>query len=141
MAKGYKHCKSEEERKQRRKEATDRFYQKNKEKDVLRRIELRNKNPISYMFSRVKSRALKQGIEFSISKEDIIIPEKCPILDIILKFGTMKQKASSPSLDRVDNSKGYIKGNVRVISQKANHLKSDMSLETIKRLLDYVSQQ
>ena len=58
--------------------------------------------------------------------EDIVIPESCPILriPIIYHSGSSGGKINSPALDRIDNSKGYIKGNVLVISHLANMMKS-----------------
>jgi hypothetical protein len=56
------------------------------------------------------------------------VPIICPILGIpIIKDIKKEQKEvpnpNSPSIDRIDNSKGYVKGNVRVISHKANTMK------------------
>ncbi len=49
-----------------------------------------------------------------------------------------KPKANSPTIDRVDNTKGYIPGNVAVISYRANCLKRDSSLDELIKLVDYV---
>lgn len=78
------------------------------------------------MLNRAKERSKKSGLECKISKEDIVIPEFCPILGIKLEFkkGSPGGHKNSPSLDRIDNSKGYIKGNIRVISHLANQMKS-----------------
>ena len=76
-----------------------------------------------------KNRAIKKGIEFSIDYKDVVIPDRCPVLGIkINRFledtsQSNKSRASSPSLDRLDNSKGYVKGNVAVMSYRANVLK------------------
>jgi len=70
-----------------------------------------------------------KNIEFNIGYEDINIPRKCPILGIeIFKKGKISSD-NSPSLDRIDNAKGYIKENIRVISQRANQLKNEASFE------------
>jgi hypothetical protein len=45
-----------------------------------------------------------------------------------------KRSDASPSLDRVDPRKGYVPGNVRVISDRANRLKGDRSLSEIQAL-------
>ena len=69
-----------------------------------------------------------------------MIPEYCPILKI--KLGSVRQsfsdRESSPSLDRIDITKGYMKDNIQVISFKANRHKSDMTLDDIERLYEYV---
>lgn len=75
---------------------------------------------------------------FDIEESDIIIPDVCPILDVKLEVSYEKQASSSPSLDRVDSTKGYVKGNVRVISYKANACKSNMTIEQLKTLLSYM---
>ena len=69
------------------------------------------------MHQRAKQRAQNNGREFSITPEDITIPAKCPVLGIPLKVTKGKSGAfpNSPSLDRVDNSKGYTRENIRVI--------------------------
>lgn len=93
-------------------------------------------NPERFMHSRAKSRAKIRGIEFNIDKSDIEIPIICPILGIpIIKEYKKGKKhgpsSNSPSLDRIDNSKGYVKGNVRVISHKANTMKHNATKEEL----------
>jgi hypothetical protein len=88
------------------------------------------------MHSRAKSRAKKRGTEFNIDKSDIDIPIICPILGIPIIKEYKKGKKNgptpnSPSLDRVDNSKGYVKGNIRVISHKANTMKHNATKEEL----------
>ena len=81
----------------------------------------------SRMLVAAKQRAGKKGLDFNIDVEDIIIPEKCPYLGITIFKTGGKAKNNSPSLDRIDPTKGYIKGNVEVISWRANSLKKDAS--------------
>jgi hypothetical protein len=89
------------------------------------------------MFWTAKGRATKKHFEFNIDAKDIIIPEFCPVLGIRLE--TKRNKAtrftSSPSLDRIDSTKGYVKGNVRVISARANCLKNNATIEELERVL------
>ena len=66
-----------------------------------------------------------------------MIPESCPILGIPLFMGT-RHNPNSPSLDRVDNTLGYVKGNVQVISYRANALKKDASIKELKGLANWV---
>jgi hypothetical protein len=39
---------------------------------------------------------------------------------------------SSPSLDKIIPSRGYVKGNVMVVSSKANLMKSDASVTELR---------
>lgn len=87
---------------------------------------------IKHMLHSSKKRAEEKGIEFNISEEDIIIPKICPILEVPLVIGTRDNYEYSPSIDRIDNSKGYIKGNVMIISKKANSMKNSASLSELK---------
>jgi hypothetical protein len=85
-------------------------------------------------------RAKKFGHEFSITTSDIRVTEYCPVLGVRMEMGNNggKWRVNSPSLDRVDNTKGYVPGNVRVISYRANMLKRDASLAEIRGLLAYM---
>ena len=86
-----------------------------------------------------KHRANRSGLEFDITIDDIKIPERCPMLDIELeKYNKPGGHSASPTIDRIDPSKGYVKGNVRVISMRANRMKSDANIENVKALLDYL---
>lgn len=84
------------------------------------------------MLAGAKRRATSKGVEFNISQEDIIIPKMCPILEVPLVIGTKGDYEYSPSLDRIDNSKGYVKGNIQVISKKANSMKNSATLSELK---------
>ena len=91
------------------------------------------------IFNRVKQRAKKYNLSFDLEKEDIVIPEKCPILGIPLVYDIdSKTKENSPSIDRIDNTKGYIKENIQVISNRANRIKSDASIEELEKILLYM---
>jgi hypothetical protein len=85
-----------------------------------------------------KNRAKNKGIEFSISIEDIVIPAKCPVLDIPLYASRGKAGPNSPSLDRIDNTRGYIPGNVCVISYRANLLKNNSTIGEMTQVLAYM---
>lgn len=94
----------------------------------------RLKSPAAYLYRIAKYRAKKKNIEFSISIEDVVIPSHCPILGIELTMhadGTAGGKNNSYSLDRIDSSKGYVKGNVQVISYLANSMKRNATQEQL----------
>ena len=109
-----------------------------REKSRLRMNESRDKDPARHMVNWARKRAKDKGLEFSITHEDILIPEICPVLGIpLFRVGGVKT-ANSPSLDRIDNSKGYIPGNVMVISYRANQLKNDASIEELLLIVKYM---
>lgn len=85
-------------------------------------------NQEKYLLSSAKARAKKYGVIFDISADDIHIPEFCPYLGIELKPFS---EWSSPSLDKIDPSLGYVKGNIQVISLLANTMKSSASIEQL----------
>ena len=91
-------------------------------------------NPELYMWRRAKARAKKAGLEFSIEVEDIFIPKNCPVFGFKLEFNIGGFKDNSASLDRIDNSKGYVKGNIQVISYKANAMKNSATFEEVEKL-------
>lgn len=84
-------------------------------------------NPINFLLKNVKYNAKVRGIHFALSPGDFPggIPEKCPVLGIKINFPAKGKDGSGPSFDRIDNSKGYVPGNVRIISLRANTLKLD----------------
>jgi hypothetical protein len=73
------------------------------------------------LFRSARKRAVKKGLEFNIELKDIYIPEKCLILKVPLICGTRY----APSVDRVYPDKGYIKGNIAIISTLANSMKAN----------------
>lgn len=90
------------------------------------------------LLANIRARAISQGLDFDLTHEDLIIPTTCPVLGIDLMFGEGQMSDSSPSVDRVDNTKGYVKGNVHIISMRANRLKSDATLRELELILQYV---
>ena len=85
------------------------------------------------MLARAKARSKRAGIECTISLEDIQIPEKCPILGIplVCHKGTPGGRENSPALDRLDNTQGYVPGNIQVTSHMANMMKSSAPPELL----------
>lgn len=92
------------------------------------------------MYARAKARAKEYGREFSIIEEDIVLPKVCPILGITLKQNSGRSGAyrDSYSLDRIDNTKGYTKDNIWVISQEANRMKGGARKEDLIKFAEWV---
>jgi hypothetical protein len=115
------------------KESIRRWQQKNYSTEKRRESYIRNF--VTEMLTRAKYRAEKNNLEFNLTREDINLPEFCPVFGIKIDF---ENQHSSPALDRVDNEKGYIKGNVRIISNRANRLKNNGTIEEFQQIIEYM---
>lgn len=88
-----------------------------------------------YIIRNSKFMAKRRGLKFNLKYDDFEIPEYCPLLNVKLRY--LKEEhndGNNPyhaSLDRIDNSKGYIKGNVIVISRLANAMKNAATLDQL----------
>lgn len=101
----------------------------------------KTKNPNKALWSGRRGDAKKRGIEFTITVEDVIIPEVCPVLGIpIVCIAGTARTDNSPSIDRIDNTKGYVPGNVVVTSWRANMLKKDATLNELQMLAKFYSE-
>ena len=95
------------------------------------------KNPEKMLWLSARARAKKKGAEFTIEETDIKIPKVCPVFNKPLEKefrpngGKLGAHPYAASLDRIDNSKGYVKGNIQVLSMKANAMKSSASPEEL----------
>lgn len=95
------------------------------------------KNWAAQKIIQLQARAKKSCIEFSIDESDIVLPEFCPIFGIKLQQGVGKQSNCSPSVDRIDPAKGYVKGNVVVVSNRANSIKREATIEELKKIVAF----
>ena len=87
------------------------------------------------MWTMAKIRARRKELPFTITIHDIIIPEFCPMLGIPIIRALEKLNDNSPTLDRREGHKGYVKGNIRVISYKANRAKSNLTLDEMRLMV------
>lgn len=137
------------------KDYNQRYYQQNKDKvkEQLRQKyqDLKNDTPWRLAVRRARNRAKQMGFEFNIDDEYIesIWQTTCPVLGIPLfsadfgsgmKRGESKAKAqdNSPTLDRIDSSKGYVKGNIVVMSYRANLIKNCGTLDEHKKIVSFL---
>ena len=95
-------------------------------------------NLASAILRHAKERAEEKGIEFSIDVTDIKIPKYCPALGIRLAPGRKRKENSSPTLDRIKPSLGYVKGNIVVISDLANRIKANATVEEIEAVAKWL---
>jgi len=103
-----------------------------------------SKDPRRRLLACSRQSAKLKGLEHSLVLEDIQTPEVCPALGILLDYSIgVRVKKGKPlpngkaTLDRIDNSRGYVPGNVITISWRANLLKRDASMEELRKLVDF----
>ena len=97
------------------------------------------------IFNKKRGHAKEHGVEFSLLYEDIQWPSHCPVLGIELNYERHRGRIStnlpnSPSFDRIDPNKGYVKGNVMIISNKANMIKSNATVEELEKVASFYRQ-
>lgn len=120
-------------------EARKRYAQSDKAKAA--RARWHAANPGRRLFQCARLRAKDKVLPFNITVEDCAIPERCPILGIPLfhsrgfKGGP---RANSPTLDRIIPALGYVKGNVMVISHRANTIKTDATASEVRAVADFL---
>lgn len=95
-------------------------------------------NPKQMMLNAARERAKAGGYSCTITTADIVIPDRCPLLDIKLQHsrGSGTVQHGSPSLDKIKPELGYVPGNVWVISHRANQIKNDASLAELITLVE-----
>jgi hypothetical protein len=96
------------------------------------------RHPEWAIWHRAKKRAARQGLDFNLPLESVVIPQVCPVLGILL-FKRVGRSLNSPSLDRIDPKKGYVVGNCRVVSDHANRIKSNLDLVALKARAEFGS--
>lgn len=88
--------------------------------------------------SEARKRAERKGVPFSITADDIFVPDTCPVLGIPIVPGSGGKHDGSPTIDRIIPELGYVPGNVQVISDLANRMKSNASPEHLLTFADWV---
>lgn len=121
------------------KEQQKRYRKDNPEAVKEQQKQYRLNNPEKQMLKHARERSKQKNLPFNIEEIDIIIPTICPVLGIPLKSGSGKgrMQPNSPSLDRIIPEKGYVRGNIVVMSNKANTMKSNATLEEIIKLGEF----
>ncbi|MAK31129.1 hypothetical protein [Acinetobacter sp.] len=99
-----------------------------------------DKNPSYLLWRNARARSIRKNIYFKLEREDIKIPVRCPVLGLVLHRypGRRGGGPSSPTVDRIDPTKGYTKENVHVISKRANLLKNDATPDELVQICEWV---
>lgn len=108
---------------------------------IARAKQWREDKRVYQMVRGAKKRALKAGIPFDLTEDDVFVPETCPVFGVRMVHNTGSKSGPgewSPSLDRIIPELGYVRGNVQVISFKANVMKQDASPEQLKMFAEWV---
>lgn len=105
--------------------------------------------PWEEMWRVVRRRVQRTGHEFSISPEDVRAAWPadgcCPALGIPMplpgsrRSGKCGPRPDSPTVDRVDNARGYVPGNIAIISWHANRIKSSACADEITRVAKWLA--
>jgi hypothetical protein len=101
--------------------------------------DLTTDNGIKNKIKSLRKRAFGKGLDFNLTIEDFkILPTHCPVLGIEINYTNKgKPQDNSPSVDRIDNTKGYTSDNIIIICYRANRLKNDASIEEIEKIYDF----
>ncbi len=91
-----------------------------------------------HKFARKKAHATRIGYSWTIEFNDLEWPSHCPILGIELNYYAENREEGSPSFDRLDSSQGYDKGNVLIISWRANRIKNDGTIEDHEKIANFL---
>lgn len=91
----------------------------------------RRRRPARELWDRARKRARRLDLAFNLPRDAIVIPPACPVLGLPLKAGG-KRSGQSPSLDRIRPQDGYVVGNIRVVSDRANRLKGALDLPRLE---------
>lgn len=114
------------------------WYEKNLSRERSKRKastqRYREEKPKNRLLSSAKSRAKRDKVPFDLQLGDIPDWNTCPILNVEMKKGTRY----APSLDKIQPELGYVKGNIQVISHKANAMKQDATRDELERFAKWV---
>jgi len=89
---------------------------------------------------RRRCRAAGWPVEVGVKLLEEVAPDRCPVLGIELCYTNSRVSDDSPSVDRVDQSKGYTPDNIRVVSWRVNRLKGDASADELEKIAAWMRQ-
>jgi len=110
---------------------------------VTDRDNYRYRDTFKRQFGARRQKALRDNIPFTITLEEIEKPKHCPVFGTELNYnwsGENRRDPNKATFDKLIPELGYVPGNVFVISWRANKLKSNMSIEELKKILKYIEE-
>ena len=120
-------------------EAAKSWREENKEHINQRRREYSKEFPERAMLNSARRSAKIKSVPFNLDESDINIPDVCPVLGLRLARGSVERTHNSPSLDRIIPELGYTKGNVVVVSWRANRIKADATVAELALVYSFYS--
>lgn len=136
-----------EYRKDAKKIHSKKYYEEHRDHYLELQRKWREDNVERKLWYSTKNSAKARNLEFNLTVDDIIVPDRCPVFDIPLDTHAESHTGSGinfnknpyrPSVDRIDNTKGYVKGNIQVISWRANSIKKDATVEELQKLYEHM---
>jgi hypothetical protein len=91
-----------------------------------------------HKFRAKKANAVAIGYEWTVEFGELEWPEKCPILGMEIDYFAETRQENSPSFDQIDPGKGYVSGNVQILSWRANRIKNNGTAEEHRLIADYL---
>lgn len=85
----------------------------------------------AHILDNARARAKEKGLPFNLTVKDISIPKICPVLGIPIERKPGVTHAGTPSIDRLIPAWGYVKGNVWIISFRANEIKKNCTSDEL----------
>lgn len=75
----------------------------------------------------------------NLTLDDVKVPTHCPVLGIPLAVNSGRKGPAdhSPTLDRIYPHKGYVKGNVIVVSFLANRIKTNATVRQLEQVAKF----
>jgi len=91
-------------------------------------------------FRKKKANATKNGVEFTVDFGELAFPTHCPILGFELDYFADQMSENTVSFDRIDPMRGYVSGNVVIISWRANRIKNNGTADEHQKIADFLYQ-
>lgn len=124
-----------EKRKEYQREYSRQYRKNHPEKVKAAKGRWRENNPSRYLLRSCRARARAINLEFCLTESDIVVPTVCPVLGLVLSWDGHRD--NSPSVDRIDSRLGYTPKNIIVVSQRANRIKNDATIEELEKIFNF----
>ena len=98
----------------------------------------KEQNKLKYLLNSACQRAKNLNLPFDITLADLPKPQHCPVLGMELNYASTGLVDESPSIDRIIPSLGYVRNNIRIMSNLANRMKSSASEAQLKEFAIWV---